>query len=211
MYQGPGWGQAEWDTAPCGTLPDMTELELCDADELARLLKAGDIEVLDRVTRCFGDRLMIEARRRCRSPEEADDAVQDAALSAWRYGPGYRGEGRVDRWLVRLVATACNRMRRGMKRDASLHITDEELSSDEESPEQLAARSQLAEAVGKALLALPPKDRAIVLLADGKGWTGPEIAESLDMSPGSVRTRLSRAHARLRGSLEDEGLVPSEG
>jgi len=184
----------------------MQDRDLCDAPELVRLLRAGDIEVLDRVTRCFGDRLMAEARRRCRSPDEADDAVQDAALTAWRYGPGFRGEGRVDRWLVRLVASACSRMRRGLKRDASLHVTDSELQAEDDSPELLMARTRLAEALARALGELPPRDRAVVLLADGQGWTGPEIAEALSMTPGSVRTRLSRTHARLRRSLTDEGL-----
>jgi len=185
----------------------------CDPDELVRLLKAGDVEALDHITRCFGDRLMAEARRRCRTDEEAEDALQDVALSAWRYGPGFRGEGQVERWLVRLVATACNRLRRGMKRDASLHIPDHiadaELLAEEDSPERLTARAQLAEALAEALLALPPRDRAILLLADGQGWTGPEIAEALSMTPGAVRSRLSRAHARLREALDAGGLSAS--
>lgn len=186
-------------------MTDPSQPDLCDADELVRLLQAGDIEVLDRITRCFGERLMSEARRRCRSDGEADDAVQDTALSAWRYGPGFRAEGQVDRWLVRLVASACSRMRRGLKRNASLHVSDEDLVAEDESPEQLAARHRLADRLGGALQELAPRDRAIVLLADGQGWTAPEIAESLSMTAGSVRTRLSRAHARLRLALTDVG------
>ena len=172
----------------------MEQDRLCDADELVALLQAGDMDVLDRVTRCFGDRLMQEGQRRCSTPQDADDAVQEAALAAWRYGPGFRAEGRVDRWLVRLVATACNRMRRGMKRDASLHISDAELLSDDSSPEVLAARSRLAETLGGTLSSLSPQDRVVVLLADGQGMTGPEIAQQLSMTPGAVRSRLSRAH-----------------
>ncbi len=149
---------------------------------------------------------MIAAKRHCRTLDEADDAVQDAALAAWRYGPGFRGDGRVDRWLVRLVATACNRLRRGAKRDASLHVSDEELASDDATPEMLATRGRLAEALGKALQELPPRDRTIILLSDGQGWTAPEIAEALSMTPGSVRTRLSRMHTKLRKSLSLEGV-----
>lgn len=182
------------------------ETDLCDSDDLVRLLQAGDIEILDRVTRCFGDRLMAEARRRCRTADEADDALQDAALTAWRYGPGFRGDGPVDRWLVRLVASACNRLRRGMKRDGALHVDDRDLVAEDDSPELLAARARLAEVLSQTLLDLAPQDRAIVLLADGQGWTAPEIAEALSMTPGSIRTRLSRTHARLRQSLADEGL-----
>jgi len=181
----------------------------CDPDELIRLLNAGDIDALDSITRCFGDRLMTEAQRRCRTQEEAEDAIQEMALTAWRYGPGFRGEGQVERWLVRLVATACSRLRRGMKRDTSLHVPDAELLAEEDSPEMLVARGQLAQALAGALQALPPRDRAILLLADGQGLTGPEIAAALSMTPGAVRSRLSRAHARLREALARDGISAS--
>ena len=174
---------------------------LCDSAELVSLLRAGDIETLDRVTRCYGDQLLIFARRRCRNEADAADAVQDATIGAWRYGPGFRGEGRVDRWLVRLVATACNRLRRGLKNDPALHVSDTELRDDDASPEMLANRAELASTLGQALVDLPARDRAILILADGQGHTAPEIAQALAMTPGAVRTRLSRVHARLRETL----------
>lgn len=174
---------------------------LCDSDELVALLRSGDPQVLDRVTRCYGDQLLAAARRTCRREEDAQDAVQDAALGAWKYGPGFRGEGRVDRWLVRLVATACNRMRRGMKNDTARHTSEVELADDDASPEVLAARAELAAVLGVALSELPARDRGILILADAQGWTGPEIAAALDMTPGAVRTRLSRTHRALRERL----------
>jgi len=183
---------------------------LCNADDLVHLLQAGDMAVLDRVTRCFGQRLSREGQRRCRTSQDAEDAVQEATLAAWRFGPGYRAEGSLDRWLVRLVATACTRMRRGKKRDANLHVSDEDLLSEADSPEVLAARNRLAETLGRSLDTLAPRDRAIVLLADGEGMTGPEIAQALSMTPGAVRTRLSRAHSRLREALSEQGLGAAE-
>ena len=174
---------------------------LCDSDELVALLRSGDPQVLDRVTRCYGDQLLAAARRTCRREEDAQDAVQDAALGAWRYGPGYRGEGRVDRWLVRLVATACNRIRRGIKNDSARHTSEVDLADDDASPEVLAARAELAAVLGVALSELPARDRGILILADAQGWTGPEIAAALDMTPGAVRTRLSRTQRALRERL----------
>ena len=177
---------------------------LCDSEELVSLLQSGDMDTLDRVTRCYGTRLLSAARRYCRDEASAQDAAQDATLLAWRYGEGYRGEGRVDRWLVRLVATACNRMRRGMKNDRSAHVTDIELVDEQASPEILAARAELAETLGDALLERSAQDRAILILADAQGWKGPEIARALNMTPGAVRTRLSRSHARLRSLLQPQ-------
>ncbi len=174
---------------------------LCSSAELTRLLQAGDIEALDRLTRCYGQRLLSAARHHCRNEHEAADAVQDAMLGAWRYGKSYRGEGRIDRWLVRLVASACTRLRRGQKNDNKLHVTELELVDEDVTPEVLAARAQLAELLGEAINELPPRDRAILILADAQGLKGPEIAAELGMSPGAVRTRLSRVHARLRDHL----------
>ena len=131
---------------------------LCDSAELVELLKLGDIEVLDRVTRCYGTRLMSATRRYCRTEEEARDAVQDAAMGAWKYGEGFRGEGKVDRWLVRLVASACSRMRRGMKNDPALHISDDELIAGDDDPERIARRAELAEALTEALQELDPRE-----------------------------------------------------
>ncbi|MEZ4442088.1 MAG: sigma-70 family RNA polymerase sigma factor [Polyangiaceae bacterium] len=175
--------------------------KLCDATAIVTLLKQNDPEGLDQATRCYGEQLLVAARRYCRSPSEADDAVQDALLGAWRYAESFRGEGRIDRWLVRLVATACSRMRRGRKNDPHLHVSDTELLADE-TPEQLTARSELAETLAHCLLELPPIDRAIVILSDAQGLDGPEIARELDMTPGAVRSRLSRVHRRLRERLE---------
>ncbi len=191
-------------TEPAPRFPlvgDATD-PLCDPDDIVEQLRSGDIEVLDRLTRCYGTRLLAAGRRYCRSMEEAEDAVQEAALGAWKYGAGFRGEGRVDRWLVRLVATACNRMRRGMKNDPALHVRDAELAASDDSPEELAARGELAETLGAALGQLSPEDRAILILADARGWKGPEIADALGLSHDVVRARLSRAHRKLRSQLQ---------
>ncbi|MBN1337016.1 MAG: sigma-70 family RNA polymerase sigma factor [Deltaproteobacteria bacterium] len=170
-------------------------------DEIVQLVKRGDIQALDVITRCFGDRLLAIGRRTCRDEEEAQDAVQDALLSAGIHLTSFRGEGSVEGWLGRMVQNACFRMRRGRKNDPSLHRTDLEVQAHEEDPEQLSARAETATALGHALLTLPPMDRAILLLAEGEGWTGPEIAERMGLSPGAVRTRLTRMRSRLREEL----------
>ena len=174
----------------------------CDPDELVRLVVAGDLEALDRITRCHGQRLLAVGRRYCRSAAEAEDAVQDALLSAGTHLTSFRGEGSVEGWLVRMVANACHHMRRGRKNDYRLHDTEQVLTSDAGSPEERAMVGELSEALGEALLELPPRDRTIVLLAEAEGWTGPEIAEKLGMSAGNVRVRLHRSRVALRERLE---------
>jgi RNA polymerase sigma-70 factor (ECF subfamily) len=179
-----------------------TDLRICDADQLIALAKAGDLTALDRITRCFGDRLLGVARQRCRNEEDAQDAVQDALLSAGHHLRAFRGDGSLEGWLVRMVAHACSHMRRGRKNDPALHSTEVELPSRGESPEAAAARGQVGEVLVRALLALSPEDRAVLILAEGEGFTGPEIAARLGLTAGAVRTRLTRIRQRLRQTLE---------
>ncbi len=170
----------------------------CDPAQLVAFVKAGDMRALDRLTRCHGQRLLAVGRRYCRSEAEAQDAVQDALLAAGRNLGGYRGDGPVEGWVVRMVANACHHMRRGRKNDPHLHDVEAVLMTDSASPEEAAMTGQLAEALGDALQALDPTNRTIVLLAEGEGWTGPEIAAELGLSAGAVRVRLTRSRARLR-------------
>jgi len=173
----------------------------CDPQELLRLARANDTEALDRATRCHGRRLMAVGRRYCRNSTEAEDAVQDALLAAGEHLTDFRGEGSLEGWLVRMVAHACSRMRRGRKNAPALHDAAAVLTSKEEGPETLAGRGEVALALGRALGRLPPHDRTILLLAEAEEWTGQEIAAELGMTPGAVRTRLSRARARVRQEL----------
>jgi len=174
----------------------------CDPKELARLVRSQDDAALDQLTRCYGQRLVAVGQSRCGSRLDPEDAVQDALLSATRHLHTYRAEGSLEGWLVRMVINACHRMRRGLKNDSSLHDVGEELISDEEGPDELAGREQVALALGQTLGKLSPVDRAILLMAEVEDWRGPEIAAELGMSPGAVRTRLSRTRARVRQELE---------
>ncbi len=182
-------------------LPAMLKATGCDPHELAALARAGDLEVLDRMTRCYGDRLLAMGLRACRTRDEAQDAVQAALLSAGENLQSWRGEGRLDSWLVRMVANACHRMRRGRKNDPALHTADAEPMATALTPEQDAARAELHTALQTAIDALPARDRTLLLLVDVDGWSGPEVAERLEMTPGQVRTRLSRTRAKLREQL----------
>ncbi len=188
--------------------PKQLRNRLCSAEELAKLARSADIEVLDRATRCFGQRLLAIGKRHCQSETDAEDAVQDALASAGAHLQDWRGDGKLESWLARIVVNACRRMRRGLKNDPNTHQRDVELITTEPHPELRMARTELAETLNEALLSLGPTDRAIVLLSDVEGWKGPEIAERLEMSHGSVRTRLSRARSRLRGELQQSGALP---
>ncbi len=175
----------------------------CDPRAIAALVRANHLAALDRLTRCHGERLLAVARRRCRNDEDAHDAVQDALVSAGTHLQDFQGTGSVEGWVIRMVARACGRLRRGRKNDPSLHETEVDVPDvSETDPEFLTGRAELAAALGEAMLELSPEDRALLVLAEAEGWTGPEIAAETGASHDVVRARLSRARRKMRASLE---------
>lgn len=173
----------------------------CDPAEMVALARAGDLAALDRLTRCQGERLLAVGRRHCRTEEEARDAVQDALVSAATHLPDFRGEGALDGWVIRMIARACGRLRRGRKNDPALHAVEVDLAAPDDDPEVAAGRARLATALGEVLLELDPMDRAVLLLAEAEGWTGPAIAAELGTTATAVRARLTRVRRKLRERL----------
>src|SRR5687768_6323540 len=88
-----------------------------------------------------------------------------------------------------------------MKNDVRAHDSDAVLQAAEPSPESRAAEHELGEALDGLLLSLDATDRAVLLLAELEEYTANEIGTELGLSPGAVRTRLTRLRQRLRGDL----------
>ena len=172
----------------------------CDLDELGQLVLAGDIAALDRMSRCFGDRMLAVGRRHCGDDERAKDAVQDAIVAAGTHLTDFRGDGSLEGWLIRIVARNGARQHRGKKHDPRLH---EALGDDLAVPAVDAERAELRRRLDDAIRELDPRDRALIMLADAEGWTAPEIATHVGMTAEAVRTRLSRAHKKLLDLLGD--------
>lgn len=179
----------------------MQEDAYCSPKNLIRMVQEGSPEALDRLTRCYGARLLSAGVHHCRTKEEAEDAVQDALLIAHQKGSTFRGEGSLEGWLIRIVARACRRMSRGQKNDVTAHDTEVELATREPSPVDLSCRGETGRALQAALLDLSPDDRMILLLSGVEEWTAPEIAAEVGLTPGAVRTRLSRLRDKVAGAL----------
>jgi RNA polymerase sigma factor (sigma-70 family) len=179
----------------------------CSPERLMRLVREGSANALDQITRCYSDRLLQAGRRHCRTTEEAEDAVQDALISAGERLGALRDDERLEGWLVRVVASACRRLSRGQKNDARRH---EPADGDGphllggEDPERDVARHELGRVLERTLLTLSPTDRSIVLLSELEELSAAEIGTELGMTAGAVRTRLSRLRVTLTATLEKE-------
>jgi RNA polymerase sigma-70 factor, ECF subfamily len=141
-----------------------------------------------------------------RDPGEAEDAVQEAFVKAWRAMPRFRPDAPFRPWILRIASNeARNRIRSTRRRDA-LALREAAASSGDAapSPETAALALDEAEALAHALERLPERDRLVI----GYRWlldlSEAETADVLGVRPGTVKSRLSRALVRLRAALAED-------
>ena len=131
-----------------------------------------------------------------RNRDDAEEAVQDAFLRAWRFRAAVPdGEG-VQPWLYRVVVNACLSKLRADSRRATTEL-QRDVQSTGCGPEQLALADETHEAVLDALGRLPDHLRIVVALRYYAGLTEKEIARVIHRRPGTVKSRLHEARSRL--------------
>jgi RNA polymerase sigma-70 factor, ECF subfamily len=191
-------------------------------DEAALISAAqkGDLDAFNALVLSYQHQVYNLACRIMGDSASASDATQEAFISAWRHIGGFRG-GSYKSWLLRIVTNACyDELRRVRRRPSSslesLYVEDPTPDADLppsqlESPEAFTQRRELNRAIQAGIVKLPPDQRSVLVLSDVQGMSYEEIAEVTGVNLGTVKSRLSRARARLRDLLmENRELVPSE-
>lgn len=186
----------------------------------ARALEAaqrGNVAAFNELVLAHQTTVYNVALRTLGSPEDAADATQDAFVSAFRAMREFRG-GSFKAWVLRIAVNACyDILRRRQRRpSSSLEVvleggeTDPGLADRRIGPERAALASETAAAIQAALLTLTDEQRTLVILCDVQGLSYEEAAEATGAALGTVKSRLSRARARLRDLLAERGELPSE-
>lgn len=184
-----------------------------DERELVERGRQGDLEAFNAIVAAYQDRVYNLCLRMLGSPQAAEDASQEAFLSAYRNVGRMRGPS-VRAWLLRIAANACIDELRRRRRRPQLSLDAPapsaaggeperplEVSDPTAGPEHLALRGELHQALQAELLRLPPDQRLAVVLCDVEGLSYEEIAVSMGSSVGTVKSRISRGRARLREAL----------
>jgi RNA polymerase sigma-70 factor (ECF subfamily) len=140
----------------------------------------------------------------------AEDVCQDAFVYAMEHIDDCRRPERFGAWLFQIARNRARNHVRDQRPDRMLALDSVPLPDRLPSPADDAERAQLRERLLAALDELPGDRREVVLLHDLEGWTHREIAERLELPPGTVRSHLHLARKRLRGLLgnlkgEEEG------
>jgi RNA polymerase sigma-70 factor (ECF subfamily) len=170
---------------------------------------AGDAVAFEPLVEKYRQRVWRLAYQVLHDREEAWDVAQEAFVRAFHSLPSFRGQSAFYTWLFRItvnVATDRHRQRGAQARAfGPERVTEEEWARSTpdpgRGPDQEAARAEQRERIRRALDALPPKARTIIMLSDVEGLSYREIAEVLNCPIGTVMSRLHNARKRLKGLL----------
>jgi RNA polymerase sigma-70 factor (ECF subfamily) len=141
------------------------------------------------------------------NPADAEDAMQDTFLSAFKHIAGFEGRSKFSTWFVSIARnTALKRLRRGkLFQSLDEDEYDEERDSRprqvrawQDNPEQCCSKSEMRQLVEKGILALPANYRVVVILRDIQQLSTDEVARQLELSVPAVKTRLLRGRLMLR-------------
>lgn len=178
--------------------------------ELVRAAAGGDESAFNELVRIYENKAYHLALRMVGNAEDACDVAQDAFLAAWRGLPSFRGESGFSTWLYRLVSNAAiDHLRRTKHQRGNVSLDDEELNldapDDAPTPQEAAEEKDLKEAVAAGLRELSDDHRIILVMREVQELSYEEIAESLQLDLGTVKSRISRARTHLRKILLQSG------
>lgn len=178
-----------------------------DDDALVRAAVAGDNHAFGQLLRRHDDKMRGVVWRVVGSGAAMDDVLQEAYLKAWRGIGGYARNAAFSTWLYTIVHRSAIDWTRSQRR---LRLApDGEMPIDVIRDHASGVTDSLA--LQHALTELPEDQLAVVTLIDGEGHSYDDVATLLDISPGTVASRLHRARAALRSRLESPDLSPGEG
>jgi len=173
-----------------------------DEAELAARARAGDRAAFGTLVERFAPQARRVARAVLQNPDDADDAAQDAFLSALVKLEQYDPRRPFGPWLMRIVANAATdrRRRRAVRQAEPL---EPELAGGGSRPDLEAERRVLGERLRAALAQLPERRRLAVVLFDVEGYSHAELADILGIPEGTARSEVFHARRTLRSLLQD--------
>lgn len=196
-----------------------------DEQELIEGMRAGDGHAFELLVRIYVGPMRAVALRLLQNPDDADEAVQEAFLNAYRNFDKFRGDARLGTWLHRIVVNvALQRLRKRKTRRRGETVDIDELMPRftetgypehfhapwSQTTEELAERAETREQVREMIDKLPDNYRTVLILRDIEELGTAETAQLLELTPGTVKVRLHRARQALRNLLEREFELTTE-
>jgi RNA polymerase sigma-70 factor, ECF subfamily len=175
--------------------------------ELIRRARSGDSEAIRDLYRRHAPKVYSIVRRLAGDDALADDWAQETWIRALRALPGFRGEARFSTWLYRIAVNSAIHGGRGRGRLESREIP---LSPAMDPPARAGEDTVLRLQLQRALDRLPEGMRSVLVLHDVEGYTHEEIGELLGVAPGTSKSQLFKARAKMRELLRPAAIRKEE-
>ena len=176
---------------------------------LIQAARNGDQAAFGELVQQYQKRVFALAVRMCPTPELAEEAAQEAFLAAWQGLPFFRGDSAFATWLYRLTSNACVDLLRKENRHQGPSLDDETVSAEvpdpTPTPEKAVEQQELRRQIEAGLQTLSPEHREVLILREIHQLRYDEIADSLSLDVGTVKSRISRARKQLRNFLLKSG------
>jgi RNA polymerase sigma-70 factor (ECF subfamily) len=167
-----------------------------------REAKSGDQRAFENLMIATERRVAALSWRILGDAEEVKDAVQETFLRVFRHLKRYDEAGDFHAWLARITINVCRDLDRRRKRRSFVPLDDASPATTEERiDDAVAARADLA-LVGRALNALPERERLAIILRDVEGFSTEEVAAILGNARTTVRVQIRNARAKIRSWVE---------
>lgn len=176
--------------------------------QILKKFKNGDISAFEELVLKYQDRIYNLCRNMLGNTHDAEDAAQDTFIKAYQNLDNFRPEASFYTWLYRIAVNTCLDYKKKPFFESFVKKADEgeefidEPASDRPSPEKLYESKQIGLALHNSIRKLPSKLRTAIVLKEIEGLSYEEIADILELSIGTVKSRISRAREELRALLK---------
>lgn len=202
-----------------GAVPLVQTSQDADA-ELVAQAQYGNLEAFEELVRRHTQLIYRALIAILGDASEAQDAMQETLLSAFKHIGGFEGRSKFSTWLVTIARNAALQRLRSRRNIESLDQSDSDddhnfrprqIAAWQENPEQSHSKTEMRQLVEKGLLQLPAKYRVIVMLRDIEELSTDDVARQLGLSVPAVKTRLLRGRLMLREWLSPHVTGRSKG
>jgi RNA polymerase sigma factor (sigma-70 family) len=166
-------------------------------EQLIVAAQGGDVESIAALVSGSYPHVQRFAHSLCASPEDAEDAAQEALIILYRKVGMLRASGALASWMFRVVRNECLRRLRLMLRHRGPAPDTTMRSVEDEVFQRLEA-----ERVAAAIAALPADQRRVLIMRDVQGYPGRMVADALGLSTAAMKSRLHRARATVHDTLQ---------
>lgn len=182
--------------------------------ELIMCFKRGEETVFEELVKRYQKRVYNTTYRMLGSPEDASDMAQETFLRVYRNLNNFREDASFSTWLFKITTNICRDYLRKEKRNSvkisyEENITEKlspnrsELPGEQNNPEEISLRLETQNEIQSLINKLPEKQKEVLVLREFQNFSYEEMAAILDISIGTVKSRLSRARKTIRQNLKE--------